>query len=101
MIAYHYCSTNALSNIVKSEKFRLGSLFHMNDDKELWWLRFIALREVKARLSREPDSEYLHELRNRLCSLNPEGKQVYCGCFTVHPDDSTMWTNYADNRKGL
>jgi hypothetical protein len=98
MAYYHYCPAKAALSIIRNNEFRLTSLFHMNDSKELWWVREVVDEAAAVALKRFPDNEPLFELR-RWLRFTPQA--VYCLCFTDSERNERMWHEYADQCRGV
>lgn len=120
-IAYHYCSLETLTAIVKNGSFHMSNAFCMNDYKEVEWFKSIGRSVLEAERDRitghrqaagdpppgtlrlpanSPSHEYFHaRLFNSLSK--PAFDHVYCGCFSEHTDDLSQWRGYADSARGV
>lgn len=92
-LVYHYTSVESLYHIVKSRRFRLGSIFFMNDSMEVQWCFDLALTMMK---ERKEEFGVLIDL------IQKRGfEHIFCGCFSALCDDLSQWRGYADDGRGV
>ena len=93
-IGFHYTSTEALFEIVRSGRFRLSNIFFMNDYMEVDWCCNLALKMMENR--KEDEFDRLFEL------VQQRGfDYIFCGCFSTLHDDLSQWRGYADDGRGV
>lgn len=98
-IIYYYCSVDAFIKIITNKTLWLTNLFFLNDSDEHFWLRNKALLFIDKQIRQHPDDQGYKYLETIL----QQGwrHEIYCACFSEHPDQLSQWRGYGDDGKGF
>ena len=115
-LIYHYCSTEAFFNIIKTGKIRLGDLKSMNDPSELSLQEINIGKMIYDEYSKNPfpfqieNNGVALKMANFLMPYEMDYKITRAGkytnlffalCFSTKENDLMQWRLYSDNGKGV
>ena len=99
-LVYHYCSIEALVNIIRTSSIWLSDYRKLNDFAEEKWIKDKVNNKIQ---------EQLISIDKKACDIwNRYYDQdtlrtgtFFVGCFSEESDDLTQWTRYADDGRGV
>lgn len=115
-LVYHYCSTRAFFEIIRSGKIRLGNLLLMNDPTELFLRKFPIAKHVYELYKNYPFEFKIQEaekefgmndyliparLESNLFCNRQYSKLFFAFCLTTESDSLSQWRQYGENGKGI
>ncbi|WP_230397362.1 DUF2971 domain-containing protein [Novisyntrophococcus fermenticellae] len=97
-LVYHYCTVEALMNILKNRSIRLSDMEKSNDYAERRWMQEMIAEEFCHLM---PDA-YEKQREFRACFQSfTEQKNLYAACFSEKPDLLSQWRAYAMDGRGV
>jgi hypothetical protein len=100
---YHYCSSEAFAQIIRSKTLWLTDMFSTNDKEEHRWLRRIASEVIESERkqpSRDWDDATMRLLETVSIDTDETG-EMYLACFSRRKDSIGQWCRYADDGRGI
>lgn len=99
-LVYHYCSIEALVNIIRTSSIWLSDYRKMNDFAEEKWIKDKVNNKIR---------EQLISIDKKACDIwdryydqdTLRTGTFFVGCFSEESDDLTQWTRYADDGRGV
>lgn len=103
-IFYHYCSLDALYNIISSKSFWLTSLLATNDSTELKLAQKVLDEALKKMINDNCEHSNIIKKINDVpknSSYRKPTNQYYSMCFVNDSDSLTHWDRYGNNGTGI
>lgn len=97
-LVYHYCTVEALMNILKTRCLRLSDVEKSNDYAERKWIQEMVAGEFCALIQ----EHYEMQLEFQSCLKEFVGtKNLYASCFSEKSDLLSQWRAYAMDGRGV
>ena len=97
-LVYHYCTVEALMNILNNRSIRLSDMEKSNDYAERRWMQEMIAEEF-CRLM--PDAYEKHREFRACFQSFTEQKNLYAACFSEKKDLLSQWRAYAMDGRGV